>query len=175
MTLKQTSDQLLDELGESLPQGVPNATRFEDDFSELDDLLQDSVSAMEEKAAYQADLKARKKNYIGMDAAETAACVARMQAFEQARMWKPVENLAVFARYICTDCFTEKLVFTRYMQAQTSRTNPTARRWDTVAQPNKHLPTRTAVERRLVPTCPSCAVLAGLDTHTMVDLTEVLK
>ena len=175
MTLKQLSDQLLADLDEPLPQGVPNATRLADDFSELDDLLADSVSAMEEKEAYQADLKARKKNYIGMDVQETAACVARMQAFEQARIWKPLENLAVFARYVCTECSSEKLVFTRFMQAQVARNNPKLRRWDTVQKPLTHLPTRCAVERRVVPLCPSCAVLQGLDTHTMVDLTEVLK
>lgn len=174
MTLKHTSDQLLAELEDSLPQGVPNATRF-DDTDPLEELLAESLSADAERAQFQSDLKARKRGFVGMSAAEVEFCNSRMQAFEQARVWRPIENLAVFARFVCMGCSSERLVFTRYMQAQASRTNPTARRWDTVIKPNAAVPTRCAVERRLTPICPSCAPQAGLDTHTMVDLQEVLK
>jgi len=178
MNLPIDSDSLLADLDESLPQGVANSTQVADPLDQLDplaELLLESMSDAQEREAYKADLKARKRGFINMSKEEVDFCNSRMQTFEQARMWKPVENLAVFARFVCTNCNSEKLVFSRWMMAMKSRTNPTTRKWDTVLKPNQHVLTRTAVDRRLVPLCPSCAVAEGLDTHTMIDLQEALK
>jgi len=143
-------------------------------LEELDELLDESLQADREKKKYQEDLKARKRNFSGMSAAEVAFCNSRMAAFEVARIWRPVENLAVFTRFICQACGDDKLIFTRYMQAQIAYHNPATKRWATIDKPTSTLPTRTAVEERQVPLCAKEAVMMGLDTHTMLALSEVL-
>lgn len=170
------SDRLLEEIEESMPQGQPNTTRFvADALDDLDQLLEESLEGSREREQYQADLKARKRGFTGMSADEVAFCNSRMAAFEQARVWRPVENLAVFTRFKCL-CGQDKLVFTRWMQAQQSRTNATSRRWDTVMAQLPGIPTRCAEELRAVDICPVCAVASrGLDLHNMVKLQEVLK
>lgn len=155
------SDALLDELGG-------------EDFSDLDELLAESMSEAEEKLQYAEDLKARKRGFTGMSKEEVDFCNSRMQAFEQARIWRPIKNLAVFARIECA-CGESRLIFGRWMQQQVSRTNPTARRWDTVPAANKHLPTESAYEVRKTPICPVCAVMQDIDTHNAVSLLEAMK
>lgn len=173
------SDQLLSELDESIPQGVPNATRHEQDASDglgsLDELLADSMSDQEERAQYIADLKVRKRGFAGMSKEEVDFCNSRMQVFERERIWRPVANIAVFALFKCENCLSEKRVFARWMQQQASRTNATARRFDTVREPIKSLSTITAEEVRKVQLCTSCAHQFDLDTHGAVSLEEVLK
>lgn len=171
------SDQLLADLDDDdLPQGVSNATQFEpEEVDPLEELLAEVMSDAAERAQYQDDLKARKRSFVGMTKEEVDFCNSRMQVFDQAKTWKPVRNLAVFTRFHCLDCGEVKLVFTRFMQAQVSRTNPTAKRWDTILKPDAEVPTVTAVERRDTSICPVCAVGKGLDTHSMIDLQEALK
>jgi hypothetical protein len=170
------TDSLLEELEESIPQGRPLPTRAEPDaFDELDDLLQESLDEVSAKKQYAEDLKARKRNFTGMSAEEAAFCNSRMQAFEQARIWRPVKNLAVFTQFECTNCHDTKRVFTRWMLQEKSRTNATARRWETVAEAKANLPTEAAMETRKTSICTSCAPMLGIDTHGARTLSEVLQ
>jgi hypothetical protein len=192
-----TSDDLLRDLEESIPQGVSNSTEFSDVFDELDDLtlrptdkpaksdvsdpfadlegfLSESLDQDKVRSQHKLDLAARKKGFQGMSKAEVDFCNSRMQAFELARIWRATENIAVFTRFCCS-CGQDKLVFTRWMQAQVSRVVATTKHWDTVAKPIEGLPTTVAFEERKVDLCAVCAVQRDFDTHNMKPLAEVLK
>lgn len=171
------TDSLLDELEESIPQGraLPTSSPEEDVFDELDELLQESLDEVATKKQYAEDLKARKRNFTGMSAEEVAYCNSRMQAFEQARIWRPISNLAVFTRFECLNCHDYKTVFTRWMLREKSRLNATAQRWETVDTPKDHLPTDAAIEVRKTSICTSCAPMLNIDTHGAKPLQEMLK
>jgi hypothetical protein len=174
------SDQLLQDLEDSMPQGVANSAEYEEDsddggLSELDDLLNDSLSEAREREQYQADLKARKRNFNGMSKEEVDFCNSRMAAFEAARIWRPTANIAVFARITCKNCGDSKRIFSRWMQKQQSRTTATSRRVVTLPGPTKSLPNIVAEEQRVSAVCPTCAYLLDLDTHNPMTLQEAME
>jgi hypothetical protein len=188
MTASLNYDQLLADLEDSIPQGVANDTSHrprtydilgddqEDDvLDSLDALLNDSLRTVEQQAQYKKDLAARKRGFVGMSKDEVDFCNSRIQAFEMAREWQADAAIAVFQRFTCANCLDTRTIFSRYMEHHQHRRNPTSKRWLTVAKPEGHLPVEAVVEQRPVPLCVSCAPKAGLDTHTMRDLKEVLK
>ncbi len=167
-----TSDQLLAELDDSLPQGQPNATRYEDDLSELDALLEESVEADQERQQYQVDLKARKRGFHGMSQEEVQFCNSRMAAFEAQRVWQTTHAISVWAHYTCTRCDSMRQVFSRFMEHQQSRQVKSTHRWVTVGA--TLLEATPVKETRFTPECARCSEW-DLDPRAMVELKEVLE
>ena len=165
------SDALLAELDESIPQGRPNTTRHENDFDDLDDLLKESLAAIEDKKQYEADLKARKRNFVGMSKEEVDFCNSRMAVFEAARIWETQHAISIWAQYHCTNCERDRMVFSRLMEFQQSRHNKTTNRWITV--PSTTFEAMPVKEIREVPVCPRCSEWE-LDPRLMADIKEVL-
>lgn len=174
MTDAVNSDQLLQELDDSIPQGVPNSTRpaIDDDFAALDDLLSESLESINAKAQYDADLKARKRNFVGMSKEEVDFCNSRMAAFEAARIWEPQHAISVWQQFCCENCGNQRMVFSRYMEFHQSRSVATTNRWITV--PSTKMEAMPVKEVRDVPTCPRCSEWE-LDPRLMTDLKEVLE
>jgi hypothetical protein len=179
----ELANDLLMELQDSIPQGVPNDTghrrRATDPVTEdlevdsLDMLLQESVGAKEAEEQHKLDLAARKRGFAGMSKEEVDFCNSRMHAFEMARVWKPDYAIEVWERFCCAGCGQTRTVFSRYMEHHKSRANPTSSRWITVKE--TQLPEPTPVkEDREVPVCPKCSPW-DLDPRAMSDLAEVLK
>ena len=148
----------------------------DDDMSSLEDLLGESQGLVEEASQHDADLKARKRGFVGMSKEEVDFCNSRMQVFEQAKTWKPRENIAVLTCFKCKNCASEQTVFTRWMQSQVSRANPSNRRFDTVLAQVEGLPTITALETRETAACFDCAAGDfGVDMETAYHLEDILK
>jgi DNA-directed RNA polymerase subunit M/transcription elongation factor TFIIS len=167
------ADALLSELGESMPQGQPSATAAPDDLSDLDELLDESMETVRAKAQYEADLKARKRNFVGMSREEVEFCNSRMAAFELARIWELQYTISVWAIYECQKCGRERMVFSRLMEHQVSRNNAKTTRWVMVEKTDPEAEQYAVKEIRQVPTCPRCSEYE-LDPRMMTDLKEVL-
>lgn len=157
----------LQELEESIPQGVPNDTGFrrraDDPLPEvdtLDALLAESLGAVEAEARYAKDREAKKRGFTGMTREEIEFCNSRMHAFEMARQWDADRAVAVFTGFHCTHCDTVQTVFSRLMEHHKSRFNRTTTRWVTVKE--TAMPLTTAYEQREVPMCQDCLGNAGL-------------
>jgi hypothetical protein len=175
------SNDLLAELEESIPQGVPNDTGFRrratdpvtDDVEvdSLDALLQESVGARDAEEQYKLDRAAAKRGFSGLTKEEVDFCNSRMHAFEMARIWTPTHAISVWQRFCCLNCDNKRMVFSRYMEHHVSRVNATTHRWVTVKEtPMEAMPVK---EDREVPTCPKCSEW-DLDPRCMSDLKEVL-
>lgn len=172
---------LLAELEESIPQGVPNDTGFrrratdakvEDlDFAELDAMLAKAEDRIEAEAQYKLDVAARKREFVGMSKEEVDFCNSRMHAFEMARIWEPTHAISVWQMFCCTNCGRDRMVFSRLMEHHKSRVNATTHRWLTVA--TTKMEAMPVKEIREVPTCPRCSEW-DLDPRLMSDLKEVL-
>lgn len=186
--IPSSGDDLLAELEDSLPQGVPNSVQFEaddeddstllkpvDDFMDLEDLLDSAMKEQHERERYQLDMKARKRSFSGMTPEEVAFCNSRMAAFEAARIWRTELNVAVFATVTCLNCGDTRRIFSRWMIKQQSRVTATTKRLMPAPKPTANVKTIAAEEPRNSAICPSCAMLEGIDTHGAVKLSEVLK
>jgi hypothetical protein len=174
-------NDLLADLQESIPQGVPNDTGYrrratdavteDTELDSLDALLQESVGAREAEDQYKLDRAAAKRGFSGMSKEEVDFCNSRMHAFEMARVWTPTHAIGVWQRFCCTNCDQKRMVFSRYMEHHQSRVNPSTHRWVTVKETKMEAtPVR---EDREVPTCPRCSEWA-LDPRDMAELKEVL-
>lgn len=178
----QPGDDLLAELEDSIPQGVPNDTghrrRATDTVTEdgevdaLDMLLQESVGVREAEEQYKADRAAAKRGFSGMSKEEVDFCNSRMHAFEMARIWTPTHAISVWQRFCCTNCDNKRMVFSRYMEHHVSRVNKSTNRWVTVRE--TAMEAMPVKEDREVPTCPRCSEW-DLDPRAMSDLAEVLS
>lgn len=165
---------LLQELEDSIPQGRPNATRFENDdpFAELNLMVDEAMRTTAAEAQYAQDLKAKKTGYQGLTKEEVDFCNSRMAAFEAARIWKPIRNIAVFTKFVCSNCNDQSLLFSRWLQEQQGRVQKTSKRWTPVKEPTKELPNVSAVEERLGGLCIYCASIAGINTTGLKPLQE---
>jgi hypothetical protein len=170
------SNKLLAELEESIPQGVPNSTQAtsaddnDDPFADLEEMLSASLAEVQQRQQYEADLKARKRGFHGMSKEEVDFINSRMAAFEEARIWEPDGAISVWALYQCK-CGCNRMVFSRYMEHQTSRVNKTTHRWITTATAKfEAMPVK---ELHKVETCPRCSIWE-LDPRLMSELNDVL-
>lgn len=172
MTGTINSDELLAGLDESIPQGVPNATQAEDDdpFG-LNALVQESLEEVHTRAQYEADLKARKRNFVGMSKEEVDFCNSRMAAFELARIWEADDAISVWFHFTCENCGNQRMVFSRLMEHQQSRTNKTTHRWVTVTETK--FEATPVKDTRTTPTCARCSEWE-INPLLMTDLKEVL-
>lgn len=160
-------DDLLRELEESIPQGVPNATHYgrrasdlDTDLASLDSLLCESMEKKQLDDQYKADRDRKGKGYAGMSKEEIDFCNSRMHAFEMAREWDADYALAVFQQFTCDKCQTTRVVFSRLMEHHQHRRVKTTQRWMTVN--TTKLPMSTVVEDRPVPMCVDCMEDYGL-------------
>jgi thiol-disulfide isomerase/thioredoxin len=127
----ERSDDLLNELEESIPQGVPNATRPApvDDFADLESLLQDSMKDKREREQYQKDREMARKGYAGLSKEEVEYCNSRMRAFELAREWDVAEAIVVFQQFYCPHCDKARTIFSRFMERHQHRFVKSTSRW----------------------------------------------
>lgn len=163
-----SGDNLLQELEESIPQGVPNATRHEGDgvnygrrasdldleFASLDSLLNESMEKRQLEDQYKRDRESRSKGYSGMSKEEIDFCNSRMHAFEMAREWDADYALAVFVQNTCLVCGSARTVFSRLMEHHQHRRVRTTQRWLVVASTKVNI--SPCVEEREVPMCVDC-------------------
>lgn len=163
---KALISDLLQELEESIPQGVPNDTQYrrretdpkDEVLDTLDALLAESLAGAEAERQYRADVKARQRGFSGMTKEEVDFCNSRLAAFEMARMWVPDEAIGVWTRFTCAKCGCYHVVFSRYMEHHKHKTNPTASRWLMVQEVRESLREQIGFVRedREVPTCEDC-------------------
>jgi hypothetical protein len=172
---------LLTELEESIPQGVPNDTGFRrraddpaDQPDALDLLLAESVSAVEADRQYKADKAARAKGFTGLTKEEVDFCNSRMAAFEMAREWTADKAIGIYTKFTCGGCGCYHLVFSRFMEHHKHRRNATASRWVTVVAPADTLDVELVREERTVPTCEDCDEISNQE-DSLRTLEEVLK
>ena len=170
-------DPLLQELEDSMPQGVPNSTRPanddpDDDFAALDQLLSESTTAAEAEAQYKKDRESLRRGYAGLSREEVAFCNSRMHAFEMAREWDVEAAYAVFVQHTCMKCGTARTVFSRLIEKHQHRRVATTKRWLVVSETK--LPLQVAVEERELAMCLDCMGDYGLalteDTPWLEDL-----
>jgi hypothetical protein len=180
---KPLDDLVLDELEESIPQGVPNDTgmrrRLDDEQEQpdaLDMLLAESVTAVEAETQYKRDRAAKAKGFTGLSKEEVEFCNSRMAAFEMAREWDADRAIGIYSKFSCAQCGRYSLVFSRYMEHHKHRRNPTAFRWITVREPAAQFQDDLELVRedRTVATCEDCDGVAGQEDE-MMELKEVLK
>lgn len=164
------ADDLLGELEESIPQGVPNSTQFsvdspvstgrrasdaiDTDLSSLDELLNASMDAKKVEDQYKSDREARKRGFVGMSKEEVDFCNSRMHAFEMAREWDADEAYAVFIQYECEHCGSVRHIFSRIMEHHQHRHVKTTQRWVTVT--STKLPTTPVMDAKYTPMCMDC-------------------
>ena len=167
-SLKPTAadDAAIDEEMEALiaeadeEEAAPAPTSDPDDLSDLDALLGE---AMAERTTAQSVADARKKAKGGY--ALSADDLARVRAWELAREWLPVMNVALFHRYQCA-CGKHNTVYEGLMLEQRHRNNATANRWTTQENADAKLPNRVAIRKSQVPVCPACANSKGWNMST---------
>lgn len=176
-TPADNGSDLLRELEESIPQGRVNSTRptAADDFDDLDAMMEETLGIDRKEKEYQEDLKQRKRGFSGMSKEEVAFCNSRMAAFEAARIWFPRRNIAVFTKFTCSNCGDQAMMFSRWMQEQQSRREKTSWRWTPAAEPSPSLPNISAYEERPTALCVYCARIAGIETHELVKLDNILN
>lgn len=171
---EQSGQDLLAELEESMPQGIPNDTghrrrasdpAVDNDFADLDELLLQSVDAVMAEQQYKKDRELKKRGYTGLSKEEVDFCNSRMHAFEMARQWDPVKAVAVFAQYTCAECDSARTVFSRLMEFHQHRFTKTSNRWLTV-ETTKLENIQTVLEDRQVPMCMDCMTQFGLPEVT---------
>lgn len=130
------------------------------DFSDLDNLLSESLSlSREAKEAKEARLR-RKAGW--QTPAEKAEDDARLHRWEMANEWKAVANVGLFHRYTCT-CGASHTIFEGIMHRQEHRHMKFSMRWQAAEASLAALPTETAVRVTAVPVCSSCAASRGFD------------
>lgn len=167
------STDLLSELEESIPQGVPNDTGHrrrvadlveeaaeEEQVDSLDALLAESVAEVEAKAQYISDRKAAAKGYAGLSKEEVEFCNSRMRAFELARVWKADKAISVWVRSTCKNCRAVQTIFSRLMEHHKHRENRSASRWIVVT--TTRFGTPAVISEQVVPMCVNCASGLGI-------------
>jgi hypothetical protein len=156
--LEGGDDKLVQELEESMPQGVPNsvrpATTLDDDFAGLDDLLAESMEKKNAEDQQKRDREAARKGYPGMSKEEVEFCNSRMRVWEMQREWDADDCIAVFQHFHCLHCDTARVVFSRLMEHHQHRFVKTTSRWVTVKE--SKIEARTVLEDREVPMCVDC-------------------
>lgn len=183
LDLSTPGTDLLQELEESIPQGVPNDTghrrRLEDEQAEpdaLDLLLAESIGALEAEAQYKRDRVARAKGFTGLTKEEVEFCNSRMAAFEMAREWIADRAIGIYTKFTCAQCGCYHLVFSRFMEHHKHRRNSTTSRWVTVAAPAERFADDLELVRedRTVASCEDCDGIEGLE-DSLRTLEEVLR
>jgi hypothetical protein len=144
-------------------EAAPAPTSDPDDLTDLDALLGE---AMAERSTAQSVADARKKAKGGY--ALSPDDLARIRAWELAREWLPVANVALFHRYECK-CGKHSTVYEGLMLEQRHRHNKTANRWTTQENADSKLPNQTAIRKSQVPMCPACANTKGWDMRAKLE------
>lgn len=161
-------------MASELDEGLDDLLLATDDFADLDEDLAKAMQSVEEEQQYKKDLAAKKRGYAGFSKEEIDFINSRMAAFEEARLWRPLRNIAVFTTFRCGGCGDTKRLFTRWMQEQRSRLNAGNRRWITTPSRNEKVETIVADDERQTDICTSCAPKI-MDTHNSRPLNEVLR
>lgn len=130
------------------------------DFSELDDLLSESLTAIAETAAIKSARKRIQDHRLS--GAELEEVQSTIKRWELSREWLPSANVAMFEAQVCTCCGSSSLHFKGYFQRQTGRISK-AERWVAVDSDKQspNLPKERKIMETSSPTCPACASLAG--------------
>lgn len=166
---EQRPEDLLAELDESIPQGVPNSTRFNldepDPFADLNALLTESVADRERAEQHKRDRELARKGFPGLSREEVEFCNSRMREWELAREWEVDRTLAVFQQFTCLQCGTAHVVFSRFMEHHQHRFVASTTRWVTVKE-TKAEQVESAIEDRPVPMCADCAPGMGVEVLT---------
>ena len=153
--LEEEMAELLAQVGEEDSQAELTVAPADDGFGDLDALLGE---AMAERSLSQSVIDARKRAKGGYALSQDDQ--ARIRAWELAREWLPVANVALFHRYQCA-CGKHSTVYEGLMLEQKHRNNKTANRWTTQDASVANLPNRTAIRKSPVPVCPACAEPKG--------------
>jgi predicted amidohydrolase YtcJ len=172
---QEPGQDLLAELEETIPQGVPNDTGFRrraddpvEEVDVLDALMAESVERLEAERQYKADREAARKGFAGMSKEEVDFCNSRLRAFEMAREWDADRCIAVFVQYVCEKCDTGQTIFSRLMEHHQHRRNPKTHRWVTVKDSKLEL--ETVFDQKTVPMCVNCVDELGLEDPTAEDI-----
>lgn len=124
-----------------------------DGLDELEELLGEAM-AQKVEADRVKEARLRAKSGYGNSAED----LARIKAWELAREWVAVANVAFFERNEC-NCGKHHTVFHSLMLRQVGRINPKNIRWTAFADTDtvsKALPKETAVRVSKVPFCQCC-------------------
>ena len=140
----------------------PNSTEANDpdDLSELEELLESSMSAAAERNETKAARERLKRG--GQSREQTAHDNALVKAWADLYEWQAVATAGVFNRYSC-ECGAVHTVFDCLMVEELHRSQKHTRRWvnpsvEHRAQPRNMPTTRsTIVREHLVGTCGQCA------------------
>ena len=138
----------------------PDADDPDEGFDELEELLGE---ALKEKALGEYVAKARAKARSGYKLADED--LARIRAWELAREWLPVANVALFHRYACA-CGNHQTIFEGRLLEQRHRTQAGSNRWTSQASEQPGLPRKTAIRKSLVPMCQRCSAQVGYSLVT---------
>jgi hypothetical protein len=138
----------------------PDADDPDEGFDELEELLGE---ALKEKALGESVAKARAKARSGYKLADED--LARIRAWELAREWLPVANVALFHRYACA-CGNHQTIFEGRLLEQRHRTQAASNRWTSQASEQPGLPRKTALRKSLVPMCQRCSAASGYSLVT---------
>jgi hypothetical protein len=114
--LAKTTDAAVAELEELLR--PTTAHKVAGEFS-LDDLLTESLDAINESAAVKAGRK--KLRDTRTTSKERAEIEARIKEWELAREWKPAATVAMFHQQLCVHCFSNNRTFDGLFQRQVHR------------------------------------------------------
>jgi len=129
-----------------------------DDFSDLNDLLADALSAQKEIADAKAAKDRQKRG--GGSSQERAADAERIARWEAAHEWRAVANVALFHRFSCA-CGAHSTVFEQLMVRQQHRHLRDSYRWQLTKTAHAELPNEVTIRKTSSPVCPKCAESKG--------------
>lgn len=129
-------------------------TAGDSDDNFLDDLLADSVQAIEGKVK----LKINRKKLLDtrVQGAERAGIEAENRLWELAREWKAVANVVIFNTQYCNCCGGQHSVLSGYFERQDHRTSKISR-WQAVGKMNESLRKESKHTESVVAVCVDCA------------------
>lgn len=141
------------------------------DFSDLDDLLAESMQTARESAEVRA---AQARQRLGKQSkVEQAADAARIAAWQARNDWASVAQVAMFETVVCKHCDSATTIFTGLFVKQQGRNNPSNTRWMPPSHdlPLAGLPKRTAIREREVAWCSTCIGEQGFNFDEPESLT----
>lgn len=133
----------------------------EDDFSDLEALLDESMGVLKESAAVKAAKDRLKRG--GLSLREKLADEIRVAEWQLKHEWEAVANAVHFSRQVCA-CGHASSVFLGLMERQQHRhlKNGT-QRWFAVKESKAALPNEVIIRTISVPVCECCALDKGWD------------
>lgn len=127
-------------------------------FDALEALLAESLQVAAQKESTAA-AKARLARDSG-SAAERAEDAARVAAWEAAREWSLVANVAMFTRTVC-ECGSAHEAFAGLFARETHRTLGMSQRWRRADEADAAMPNEVAMREASAPMCADCAERKG--------------